>query len=642
MTKMRIEPILGSLDSDVVVPGSKSLTNRALLVASLATGASTLSGFGAGDDVEAMVDCVAGFGATVALGANSEVVVTGCAGTPQRPSGALDARMSGTTARFVTPVLTLCGGSITGHAQMQGRPMGALTSALRDLHASIDNDALPLVIEPINLYVDARPKIAMPAHVSSQFISGILMLGPLLEHGLELELTGKRVSQSYIDMTLSVMRHFGATVIERAEGYLIESGGYSAREYSIEPDASAASYPLAAAAIVGGRVRVLGLGAKSVQGDSGFVDVLAEMGASVHVDESFIEVRGSGQLRGCSVDLGDLSDTAPTFAALGARAVGRSAATGIGFIRNTKESDRVAGAVAELHRLGVQAGIDPDGFHVYGGAHKHAQVETYEDHRMAMAFALLGLADEPVTILDSGCVAKTYPTYWELISQLRSEARIEPLILAIDGPAGAGKSTVARLVAQRLALPHLDTGAMYRSIAHLTVEEGLALHDTAAIVELASSATITLLDGATIVNGEDVTTDIRTSEVTAAVSAVAAVPEVREILVAQQQTWAANRGAGVLEGRDIGTAVFPNATLKIYLTASSRVRAERRAAEIQDPDLVAMIADIEQRDQIDSSRATDPLRQADDAVLVDSSSLTIDQVVDTIMTHWQHRRRGQR
>ena len=361
------------------------------------------------------------------------------------------------------------------------------------------------------------------------------------------------------------------TTLQNDAGHVIsvEATGYSAVEYHVEPDASTASYPLAAAAIVGGRVRVLGLGSTSLQGDAQFAErVLAPMGATVFVDEESIEVRGSGMLDPLTVDLGDMSDTAPTFAALAAKASGTSSVTGIGFIRSTKESDRVQGSVDELNRVGVSAVVDADGFTVTGGLHENAVVQTYEDHRMAMAFALVGLTDGPITIDDPGCVAKTFPGYWTMLDTLRSSARQRPRVLAIDGPAGSGKSTIAKRLAAQLQIPHLDTGAMYRAVTFAVLKAGVGLDELDRVGQAARDAEIVIGPTKVLVNGEDVTTAIREPEVTAAVSVVAANPQVRVVLVEAQRHWATVRGGAVIEGRDIGTAVFPDAELKIYLNAS--------------------------------------------------------------------------
>jgi 3-phosphoshikimate 1-carboxyvinyltransferase len=508
--------------------------------------------------------------------------------------------------------------------------MADQVDALRKLGAELSAQNLPITISrPIS-----GNRVDIAADTSSQFVSGLMLIGGTLPHGLVLDLDGDPVSRPYIEMTTAVLRSFGAYVQWNGNSIHIEAGGYEGRTFAIEPDASTATYPLAAAAIVGGRVRIPGLGSASIQGDVGFASVIESMGADLVVDSHVIEVRGSGELHSLDVNLGDMSDTAPTFAALAAKARGTSHATGIGFIRETKESDRVAGVVTELTRAGVEASVDDDGFTVVGGPHRDADIETYDDHRMAMAMALLGLTGSPISITNSECVAKTFPGYFDMLDELRAAARTTPLVLAIDGPAGSGKSTIARLMAARLNMPHLDTGAMYRAITWAVLDAGLSLDATDSVAAIADEAELWIGPKAVIVNDRDVTVDIRSAEVTANVSAVAANRHVRDVLVAQQQRWATRRGAAVIEGRDIGTAVFPDATLKIYLTASVAERARRRAAETGETDLGEAERAIERRDHIDSTREHDPLVVADDAIIVDSSNLTTEKVVDEIARLW--------
>ncbi len=229
------------------------------------------------------------------------------------------------------------------------------------------------------------------------------------------------VSPPYVTMTIDVMRAFGAEVTpaaDRPNTYAVAASGYEPTEYRIEPDASTASYFFAAAAITGGRVRVEGLGADSSQGDVAFVDVLQQMGAEVERTSDAIEVRGTGRLRGVTVDMGDLSDTAQTLAAVAVFADGPTEVTGIGFIRR-KETDRIAAVVTELQRCGIAATETDDGFRIEPGTPQPAVIQTYDDHRMAMSFALLGLQAEGILIADPGCVAKTFPGYWDTLDQLR-------------------------------------------------------------------------------------------------------------------------------------------------------------------------------------------------------------------------------
>jgi 3-phosphoshikimate 1-carboxyvinyltransferase len=244
------------------------------------------------------------------------------------------------------------------------------------------------------------------------------MAGPMMRQGLRLELTTDLVSRPYLDLTIAVMHAFGASVQRDGERtYVCRPGRYTGRQYSIEPDASAASYFFAAAAICGGTVRVPGLGRNTVQGDLRFVDVLEQMGATVDVQADYTEVTSSGRLHGVDVDMSDMSDTAQTLAAVAVFASGPTRVRGIGFIRR-KETDRIGAVVRELNRCGIRAIEEADGFVVHPGLPQPTLVETYDDHRMAMSFALLGLRVPGIEIADPGCVAKTFPGYWEALARL--------------------------------------------------------------------------------------------------------------------------------------------------------------------------------------------------------------------------------
>jgi 3-phosphoshikimate 1-carboxyvinyltransferase len=292
--------------------------------------------------------------------------------------------------------------------------MGPVLDALRHLGAEVVEEGEPGCL-PVTIVGGARGgPVELPGHVSSQFLSGLLLAGPLFPDGVDVDLTTPLVSVPYVEMTRSVMRSFGASV----EGTTVPPGAYAAASYVIEPDASAAAYFLAAAAITGGRVTVAGLGRTALQGDVGFAGVLERMGSSVEDGESGLTVRGTGRLAGITVDLRHLSDTAQTLAAVAVFAEGPTTVTGIGFIRG-KETDRIADTVRELRRCGIEAAEDEDGFTIHPGRPVPARVETYDDHRMAMSFALLGLRVPGIEIADPGCVAKTYPGFFSDLDQLR-------------------------------------------------------------------------------------------------------------------------------------------------------------------------------------------------------------------------------
>jgi 3-phosphoshikimate 1-carboxyvinyltransferase len=413
---LTIEPLAEPPDATVVVPGSKSITIRALLAAALAEGTSTLAGVLTSEDTDAMVGALRTLGFTVER-RGTTASVTGAGGTVPSRGGHLDLVRSATSARLLLASVALGQGRyvIDGHPQLRGRPMGPGIDALRQLGLTVDElgepGCLPVAVEGGPLRGGA---VALPGDVSSQFVSGFLLAGPCTQAGVDVELTTDLVSEPYVAMTQAVMAAFGVPPV----GLRAAPGRYVARLYDIEPDASSASYFFAAAAITGGRVRVEGLSRMSVQGDLGFVEVLASMGAEVTWGADAVEVRGTGRLSGVEVDMSQRSDTAPTLAAVAAFAETPTRATGIGFIRG-KESDRIGAVVRELQRCGVDAVEEPDGFLVRPGHPHGARVETYDDHRMAMSFALLGLVVRGIEIVDPACVAKTFPGYWDVLDDLR-------------------------------------------------------------------------------------------------------------------------------------------------------------------------------------------------------------------------------
>jgi len=422
---LEIVPFGGPVDAVVVPPGSKSITNRALLAAALATGTSTLRGVLFADDTEAMIDCVRSLGAVVSLTENATTIsVTGIGGDLSGCSSTFFARQSGTTARFLASVLALGDTPLRLDADdaMRRRPMNDVFAAIERLGVKVSFDQvaghLPAVVQGPIQGSGEMPVITIDASVSSQFTSGLLLAAPCMPEGLKIHIDGDVVSRPYLDMTITVMASFGVDVEQPDDRtFVVPTGGYLARDYEVEPDASAASYFFAAAAICGGTVRVNGLGSHSMQGDIRFVDVLADMGAKVVVDESSITVTGVA-LHGVSADFSQISDTAQTAAAVAVFAEGPTTISGIGFIRK-KETNRVAAVVSELRRLGVDATEDEDGFTVIPGPVHPATIETYDDHRMAMSMALIGYANSGVSISDPNCVRKTFPTYFEEMERLR-------------------------------------------------------------------------------------------------------------------------------------------------------------------------------------------------------------------------------
>lgn len=421
--RLEIVPFAGPVDAIVRPPGSKSITNRALLVAALARGRSTLTGALLADDTEAMLGCIRGLGADVVVDGTT-IVIDGLAGSIPAARPVLDARQSGTTARFVAAALLLAADTVVLDADpaMRRRPMAPTIDALRSLGAGVAERAergrLPFAVSGPIPAATTMPTVTLAADESSQFASGLLIVGACLPHGLRIEIPGPMVSRPYLDMTVAVMRRFGA-VVERPDDrtWIVAPGGYGASGLDIEPDASGASYFFAAAVVAGGRVTVEGLGEESVQGDVGFVDVLQRMGAIVERSAIGTTVRAD-RLHGVEVDMSDLSDTAQTLAAVAVFADSPTRVTGIGFIR-AKETDRIGAIVSELRRLGVDAEEEVDGFVIRPSVPHGAELDTHDDHRMAMSLSLIGMRVPGVVLRDPGCVAKTFPSYFEMFESLR-------------------------------------------------------------------------------------------------------------------------------------------------------------------------------------------------------------------------------
>jgi len=413
-----VEPLTRPPDADVRLPGSKSITNRAVLAAAMADGITTLTGALTADDTEAMIDAAGALGARVDRD-ETTWTVTGTGGAAPDGEASVDARQAGTVARFVPAVAAATGGTvrIDGSPQLRSRPMAHLFGALRGLGAVVEERGDPGHLPAVVSGPLTANTTDLPGDASSQFLSGLLLAGPLLPEGLEVRLTTELVSRPYVAMTAAVMDAFGATAEVGDRVCRVAGGGYRSTAYAVEPDASAASYFFAAAAITGGRVRVEGLGRASIQGDIAFTGVLARMGASVSMVDDATEVMG-GALHGIDVDLADLSDTAPTLAVVAALTDSPTRVRGIGFIR-TKESDRIGAVVQELCKCGVEATEEPDGFVIRPSELRAATIDPHDDHRLAMAFALLGLRVPGIEISDPGCVAKTFPTYFDVLESLR-------------------------------------------------------------------------------------------------------------------------------------------------------------------------------------------------------------------------------
>ena len=392
-----VEPLTRPPHATITVPGSKSITNRALVCAALAEGTSVLDGALWADDTEAMVECLRALGIGIEV-AGDRITVHGQGGAIPATDARLDVRLSGTTARFIVPVAARGHGryEVDAAPPMRRRPMGPTFDALRSVGVKVDElgepGCLPVVVDSPGV---RGGRVSVSGDVSSQFLSGLLLAG------FDADVSTELVSEPYVQMTRAVIDAFR-----------------TARAYGVEPDASAASYFFAAAALLDGKVTVEGLGTDSLQGDLQFVDVLAAMGADVDRGATRTTVRGTAVLHGIDVDLRHLSDMVPTLAAVAVFAESPTTIRGVGFIRG-KESDRIAAVVTELQQCGIDAVELDDGLTILPGQPHAARIRTYDDHRMAMAFALIGLRVPGIEIRDPDCVAKTFPGYFEALDQLR-------------------------------------------------------------------------------------------------------------------------------------------------------------------------------------------------------------------------------
>jgi 3-phosphoshikimate 1-carboxyvinyltransferase len=424
--RLEIRPLARPPAASVRVPGSKSITNRALVLAALASrgGDCELRGALRSEDTEVMVEALRGLGFRVWPDWPAGVVhvrhVDGADVIPAREADLFVAN-SGTTMRFLTALVALGHGRyrLDGVTRMRERPIEDLLAALRQLGVRAESergdDFPPVVVEADGL---AGREVTIRGGVSSQFLSGLLMAAPYARDGLTVRVDGPLVSEPYVRMTTSMMREFGVSVEGGPGGYRVPARqAYEPGRYDVEPDASAASYFWAAAAIAGGDVEVTGLSARSLQGDVRFVDVLEEMGCKVARCPNDITVYG-GPLRGIDVDMNDISDTVMTLGAVACFAEGPTTIRNVAHVRH-KETDRLAALAAELRRVGAGVDESADGLTIMPRPLHGAEVETYKDHRMAMSLALVGLRVPGVVIKDPGCVAKTYPGFFADLEKLR-------------------------------------------------------------------------------------------------------------------------------------------------------------------------------------------------------------------------------
>ena len=658
-------PALDAAAGEVLLPGSKSISNRVLLLSALSLGTTTVYDLLASDDTRVMLDGLRQIGCEVEE-SGSTVRITGLGGRKPVSPCSLFMGNAGTAMRPLTAALALLGGEfeLSGIPRMHERPIGDLVDALRQLGCHIDylgNPGYP----PLRIaHSNGVPALALNqpiqvrGDVSSQFLTALLMALPLVatQTAVHIEVVGELISKPYIAITLQLLARFGIQVHhDNWQRFTIPAGSQyqSPGSIYVEADASSASYFIALGAIASSAeasnsIKIQGVGLDSIQGDIRFVEAAQAMGAKVTGGPNWLEVqRGAWPLKAIDLDCNHIPDAAMTLAVMALYATGTTTLRNIASWR-VKETDRIAAMANELRKLGatVQEGADYIQITPPASAEhwKAASIHTYDDHRVAMCFSLATFnpAQLPVRIEDPKCVAKTFPDYFEafLGTAVLPAQRIP--VICIDGPTASGKGTVAAEVAKRLGYHFLDSGAMYRITAYAALQAGLVIdpaHETA-IAQLAKSLPVRFDGGYVYLGNEDVTDAIRTEEAGMNASRVSALPSVRTALVDLQHGFQRLPGL-VADGRDMGTVIFPDAPLKVFLTASAACRAERRYKQLISKGFQANIddlrADLEARDARDSSRSVAPLKPAQDALVLDNSTLTIEQAVNQVMNWWLER-----
>jgi 3-phosphoshikimate 1-carboxyvinyltransferase len=655
-------PALQSAQGTVTLPGSKSISNRVLLLSALCQGSTTLHDVLDSDDTRVMLTALRQLGCGVRQHGTT-VEVDGLGGQLPVRQAQLFMGNAGTAIRPLTAALAVLGGDfeLRGVPRMHERPIGDLVDALRQLGCQIEDMGQPgyppLRIGQPQLRLEAP--IRVRGDVSSQFLTALLMALPLVaQRDIVIEVVGELISRPYVEITLKLLARFGVVVARDGwQRFTIPAGSQlrSPGSLHVEADASSASYFIALGAIttgLGGQngIKIQGLGQDSIQGDIRFVEAARLMGAQIDSGPNWLHIRrgepGAGwPLKAIDLDCNHIPDAAMTLAVMALYAQGTTTLRNIASWR-VKETDRIAAMATELRKLGASVEEGADFLRVTPPSSpadwRAASIHTYDDHRIAMCFSLAAFnpAGLPVRIEDPKCVAKTFPDYFEALFALAHTPPGGVPVICVDGPTASGKGTLAAGLAKRLGYHFLDSGALYRITALAARRAGLALEPAqeVAIAKLARGLAIEFEQDFVRLDGVDISDAIRTEEAGMDASRVSVLPQVRDALLALQHSFARLPGL-VADGRDMGTVVFPTAALKVFLTASAAQRAQRRHKQLISKGISATLdslrADLEARDARDMSRSTAPLRPAVDARLLDNSDLSIEQSLDLVLDWWQ-------
>ena len=658
-----LPPLLGA-SGTVTLPGSKSISNRVLLLAALSEGTTTIHDLLDSDDTSVMLVALRALGCSIQQ-TGATVHITGLSGKLAHRQAKLFLGNAGTAMRPLTAALAVLGGDfeLGGIPRMHERPIGDLVDALRQLGCRIDylgqSGFPPLRIGTPALQLQAP--IRVRGDVSSQFLTALLMALPLVAaQDIVIEVVGELISRPYIEITLNLLARFGVQVQRQGwERFTIPAGAKlrSPGTVHVEADASSASYFIALGAIAKGPdgldsgvfqngIKIQGVGADSIQGDIRFMEAAQMMGAVIESGPNWLHItRGAWPLKAITLDCNHIPDAAMTLAVMALYADGTTTLRNIASWR-VKETDRIAAMATELRKLGATVVEGADFIQVTPPASpsdwQAVSVHTYDDHRIAMCFSLAAFnpAGIPVRIQDPKSVAKTFPDYFEALFSVAQAAPAAVPVVCVDGPTASGKGTLAAVLAQKLGYHFLDSGSLYRITGLAATRAGIVLDvaNEQAIVDLLRSLPIHFEGSHIWLGGEDVNDAIRTEEAGMNASKVSAFPKVRDALIDLQHNFRQLPGL-VADGRDMGTIIFPDAPLKVYLTASAACRAERRYKQLISKGISATLpslrADLEARDARDASRTVAPLKPAQDAKLLDNSDLTVDQSVEIVLNWWQ-------
>ena len=644
--------------ASVTPPGSKSVTNRAMVLAALAGGHTLLEGALFSRDTLIMAECLQKLGYMVKLDENERTIeIDSAFGCIPNSEAEINVGNAGTAARFITALVALRKGGrylLNSDDAMYARPIKGLVDALKSQGAEFEflgeENRFPFRIKTSGL---RGGEVSIDAGESSQMLSGLLMASVGASSPMTVKLSGGTVSKPFVSMTMSMMEHFGFKCETDGTSYKVapRKAGIppmspSPRVYRIEPDATAASYFATLPAVVSGVCQIKNFGECVLQGDSAYIEVLKSLGLAdaENMDGNILVFSKDFPVRPetVEVDFNDISDTFLTLGAVSRLLPFNLRITGIGHTRR-QETDRVAAVARELRKFceTVEEG-DGELFiapYTRGELLKKAKAETlvhtYGDHRIAMSFAIAGCADirgdgsSWIRIEDPECVSKTWGEFFEVLYTARKDSK-KFRIVAVDGGAAVGKSSVSRECSRILRYMHVDTGSHYRTVAYGLLENGVDASDKAAVASALSKLKIgAMLDGnsAKITLSGNVVPDseIRNERINMKVAEFAAIAEVREFLKSYQRSMAdfgrSNGFEGmIMEGRDIGSVIFPDADTRIFLDADEATRAARRAKEgISDS--------IKKRDELDRTRKTAPLVCPDGAELIDTSNMTKSEVV---------------